>query len=87
MSIDVRRDAFEIAEPLHAVGSALGADPIQFILGGGDDHPLLACFPSAADVPEGWRVIGSVGPADPRTGPGVTVDGGEYDGPTGWTHF
>ena len=87
VSIDVRRDAFEVAEPLHAVGSALGADPIQFILGGGDDHPLLACFPSAGDVPEGWRVIGSVGPADPRNGPGVTVDGGEYEGPTGWTHF
>ena len=42
-----RRDAFEIAEPLQAVGAALGADPLQFILGGGDDHALLATFPDA----------------------------------------
>ena len=80
VAIDVRRDAFEIAEPLQAVGAALGADPIQFILGGGDDHALLATFPDAA--PEGWQVIGSV-----SEGAGVTVDGAPYDGPTGWTHF
>ncbi len=58
VAIDVRRDAFEIAEPLQAVGAALGADPLQFILGGGDDHALLATFPGA--VPDGWLVIGSV---------------------------
>ncbi len=80
VAIDVRRDAFEIAEPLQAVGAALGADPIQFILGGGDDHALLAAFPDAA--PDGWQVIGSV-----SDGTGVTVDGAPYDGPTGWTHF
>ena len=80
VAIDVRRGAFEIAEPLQAVGAALGADPIQFILGGGDDHALLATFPG--DVPEDWLVIGSV-----TAGSGVTVDGAAYDGPTGWTHF
>ena len=80
VAIDVRRDAFEVAEPLQAVGAALGADPIQFILGGGDDHALLATFPGT--VPEGWQVIGSV-----TAGDGVTVDGAPYDGPTGWTHF
>jgi len=86
VAIDVRRDAFEIAEPLQAVGAALGADPIQFILGGGDDHALLATFPDAP--PEGWLVIGSVSDgADGADGVGVTVDGGPYDGPTGWTHF
>ena len=45
VAIDVRRDAFEVPEPLVAVGSALGADPLGFILGGGDDHALLATFP------------------------------------------
>ena len=82
VAIDVRRDAFEVPEPLTAVGAALGADPLQFILGGGDDHALLATFPDVASVPAGWQVIGQV-----RTGSGVTVDGAEYDGPTGWTHF
>lgn len=82
VAIDVRRKAFDLAEPLVAVGAALGVEPLQFVLGGGDDHSLLATFPSAAAVPEGWHVIGSV-----SEGEGVTVDGGEYEGPTGWTHF
>ena len=81
VAIDVGTDAFEIAEPLHAVAAATGADPVSFILGGGEDHPLLATFPSA-DVPGGWSVIGAV-----AEGSGVTVDGAPYDGPTGWTHF
>lgn len=81
VAIDVRRAAFEVPEPLVAVGGALGADPLGFILGGGDDHALLATFPEGA-VPPGWQVIGAV-----TDGSGVTVDGGEYDGPTGWTHF
>jgi thiamine-monophosphate kinase len=81
VAIDVRPDAFEIPEPLRAVAAATGADPLTFVLGGGDDHALLATFPSAA-VPDGWTVVGSV-----AEGAGVTVDGGEYDGPTGWTHF
>jgi thiamine-monophosphate kinase len=86
VSIDIRRDAFEVPEPLHAVGAALGADPMQFILGGGDDHPLLACFARKKDVPKGWTVIGEV--SEPgEEGPRVTVDGFDYEGPTGWTHF
>jgi thiamine-monophosphate kinase len=82
VAIDVRRDAFEIAEPLTAVGAALGADPLGFILGGGDDHALLATFPDRASVPDDWSVVGEV-----TDGEGVTVDGAAYDGPTGWTHF
>jgi len=86
VSIDVRSDAFEIPEPLQAVGAALGADPMQFVLGGGDDHALLATFPDAASVPAGWQVIGAV-VAPTEDGPAVTVDGASYDGPAGWTHF
>ena len=32
-------------EPLHAVAAATGADPVSFVLGGGEDHSLLATFP------------------------------------------
>jgi len=86
VAIDVHTGAFEVAEPLHAVSAALGSDPIGFILGGGDDHALLATFGSASDVPDGWTVIGEV--REPTSdGPRVTVDGAPYDGPTGWTHF
>lgn len=82
VAIDVRTESFEIPEPLQAVGAALGADPLQFMLSGGDDHALLATFPDAASVPTGWRVVGEV-----LEGEGVTVDGAAHDGPTGWTHF
>ncbi|QWF23961.1 thiamine-phosphate kinase [Nocardioides sp. LMS-CY] len=82
VAIDVHASAFDVPEPLHAVGAALGADPIQFMLSGGEDHALLATFASVDAVPAGWAVIGSV-----AAGSGVTVDGTPYEGPTGWTHF
>lgn len=81
VAIDLRAGSFEVAEPLHAVGAALGADPTGFVLGGGDDHPLVACFP-ADGVPDGWRVVGEV-----LEGEGVTVDGEPYEDAAGWTHF
>ena len=71
---------------MHAVGSALGVDPMQFILGGGDDHAIIATFPATADLPEGFTTIGSV--AEPgESGAVVTVDGAAYDGASGWSHF
>ena len=54
VAIDLRADAFEVAEPLQAVGAALGVDPLSFVLDGGDDHPLVACFPR----PEPCRTAG-----------------------------
>jgi thiamine-monophosphate kinase len=81
VAIDLHRDAFDIPAPLQAVAAATGSDPMALVLGGGEDHPLLATFAPAA-VPDGWTVVGDV-----REGEGVTVDGAEYDGPTGWVHF
>ncbi|SFC42065.1 thiamine-monophosphate kinase [Nocardioides terrae] len=82
VAIDVTSGSLEVPEPFRAVAAALNADPLSFALSGGDDHALLATFPSASALPEGWREIGSVSDGD-----GVTVDGKPYDGPTGWTHF
>jgi thiamine-monophosphate kinase len=82
VAVDVSRGAFELAEPMRAVGSALGVDPMQFVLGGGDDHAIVATFPAGTSLPEGFHAIGSV-----SDGAGVTVDGAEYDGPTGHDHF
>ena len=81
VAIDLRSAAFEVPEPLHAVAAATGSDPLHLILGGGEDHSLLATF-DPGSVPAGWTEIGTVG-----EGEGVTVDGAPYDGPTGWTHF
>jgi thiamine-monophosphate kinase len=82
VAMDIETAAFEVAEPLRAVGAALGADPMGFILGGGDDHALVATFPAGSSLPDGWIRIGEVG-----EGAGVTVDGSTYEGPTGHTHF
>ncbi|HEX4189684.1 MAG TPA: thiamine-phosphate kinase [Marmoricola sp.] len=84
--IDIWSTAFEIDEPLQAVGAALGVDPLTFILGGGDDHPLVATFPPGSPLPEGFRPIGSVTGVDDE-GPRVTVSGDPYEGPAGWSHF
>lgn len=84
VTIDVLTDAFEIAEPVQAVASATGASPLVFMLTGGEDHALAATF-APHDVPAGWNVIGRVLPY--QDGPRVTVDGGEWDGATGWDHF
>ena len=81
VAIDLRSAAFEVPEPLHAVAAATGSDPLQLILGGGEDHSLLATF-DPGTVPDGWTEVGTVG-----EGEGVTVDGAAYDGPAGWTHF
>lgn len=82
VAIDVRTGSLEVPEPLHAVAAATGADAMTFVLSGGEDHSLLATFPSAGDVPAGWLSIGTV-----AEGEGVTVDGAAYAGATGWTHF
>ena len=52
------------------------------MLRGGEDHALAATFAAGTRLPEGWQPVGLV-----SAGSGVTVDGAEYDGPTGWTHF
>lgn len=82
VAIDITAGAFELAEPLQAVGAALGVDPMRFILAGGDDHALAATFPAGTSLPDSWMVIGSV-----AEGEGVTVDGATYEGPGGHTHF
>jgi thiamine-monophosphate kinase len=82
VAVDIDQASFDVAEPLRAVGAALGADPMRFILTGGDDHALVATFPASATLPEGWRRIGQV-----KEGSGVTVDGSTYEGPAGHEHF
>jgi thiamine-monophosphate kinase len=66
------RTCLEPAGPLHQVGSALGVDPMVWVLTGGEDHALLATFPPTARLPEGWSAIGAVRAS--RV-PGVRVDG------------
>lgn len=84
--IDVRSDAFEVPDVLAEVGSALGVDPLSWILTGGDDHALAATFPAAAGLPDGWRPIGTVAEPTSDAQPEVYVDGKPY-GAGGFDHF
>lgn len=83
--IDLDRSAFEVPPRMGEIASALGQDPLSWLLGGGDDHALVATFGSASQVPADWRIIGEVlAPAqDPAQ---VTVNGG-IPTVTGWDHF
>jgi thiamine-monophosphate kinase len=70
---------------LVAAAEALG-DPLlasTWILTGGEDHALLACFPPDAVVPPGFAMIGLVAGGEPR----VLVDGRSWTGSDGWHHF
>jgi thiamine-monophosphate kinase len=68
----LERVCLEPAGPLQQVGSALGTDPLAWVLTGGEDHALIATFPPRAALPVGWTPIGQV-----RKGrrPGVLVGG------------
>ena len=82
VAIDVRTDGIDMPDPIREIAGALGADPMHWILTGGDDNALVATFPAAAVLPERWRVIGRA-----SVGEGVTVDGVAYEGPGGHVHF
>jgi thiamine-monophosphate kinase len=84
--INLRRDAFEVAEPLQAVAAATGSDPYTFIFTGGDDHALAATFPSSDAVPAGWLVVGGVSDANDDQA-GVLVDGAVWESASGFDHF
>jgi thiamine-monophosphate kinase len=84
--IDLRRDAFELPEPLQAVAAATGSDPYTFVFTGGEDHALTATFRSPDAVPAGWLVVGAVGVANDDH-PRVLVDGAVWDSPAGFDHF
>jgi thiamine-monophosphate kinase len=68
-------------EAVTPAAQAAGVDPWALVLGGGEDHALVACFADAP--PPGWRVIGSV-----RAGTAqVLVDGAPWSGSAGWQSF
>src|SRR5712675_1273585 len=75
VGIDLSRSALSTDRDAVAdAAAAAGADAWEWVLGGGEDHALVAAFPAA--LPAGWRAIGRVldGPAR------VLVDGAKWDG-------
>lgn len=83
VGIDVRTADLDVPTRLVEVGAALGADPVQWVLTGGEDHALVATFPPFTELPDGWRPIGVATMAES----GITVDGKPYSGEGGWAHW
>ncbi|HET9258166.1 MAG TPA: thiamine-phosphate kinase [Pseudonocardiaceae bacterium] len=82
VGIDIDSAALPVAAELAEAAAAMGADARHWVLTGGEDHALLACFPVRATLPAGWARVGLV-----RPGHDVTLDGRPCEGPGGWAHF
>jgi thiamine-monophosphate kinase len=82
VGIELSREALKVDhDGVAAAAAETGEDPWEWVLGGGEDHALVATFPGA--IPAGWRRIGSVVDGPER----VLVDGAEWTGKTGWQSF
>jgi thiamine-monophosphate kinase len=75
-----------LATPLEAASALLGRDPMDWILGGGEDHGLLATFPANVQLPSGFTAIGSVQAVAEGQHSGVRIAGKPAD-TVGWDHF
>jgi thiamine-monophosphate kinase len=84
VNVDVRSELVPVSDKLRDVASALGGDALEWALTGGEDHALVATFPTEDAVPAGWTVFGRV-----RSGTGITVDADRWGGAgdPGWKHW
>jgi thiamine-monophosphate kinase len=88
VAIDLDPDAVPVDAQLRATARRLDVDVMSWVLTGGEDHALAACFPSETALPPGWTAVGRVleRPASPEA-PLVTVAGRAWAGAPGWDHF
>lgn len=89
--VDIDFQASTLARDLQRLSPAaqrLGTDPLDWVLGGGEDHGLLATFSSEKDLPEGFRVVGIVLEASDASGEQkILVDGVVPRSAEGFDHF
>ena len=64
----------------------IGASAIDWVIGGGEDHSLLATFPAGAVIPRAFKTIGRVSAPNDSTQAQVTLDGVALP-ETGWDSF
>ncbi len=86
--LDLAPDALLPSSLLLQAAAALGLPASaaqEWVLTGGEDHCMLACFPSDAVIPEAFRVIGAVAAADAE--PGVWLGGKPFSGSGGFRHW
>jgi thiamine-monophosphate kinase len=75
-----------LADGLVPASSLVDADPLDWVLGGGEDHGLLATFPPGVPLPPGFTAIGSVQAVGAGERSGVRIAGQPADS-VGWDHF
>jgi thiamine-monophosphate kinase len=88
VSVVLDPGAFDVPARMAEVAASMGVDPLQWVLTGGDDHALAACFPPDVVLPESWRIIGRV-VETLSDGPRVRLADGSrpsYED-SGWDHF
>jgi thiamine-monophosphate kinase len=86
--IDLHPDALAPPEDLRRAADLLKRpdDARSWVLTGGEDHAMLACFPPDAALPASFEVIGVV--SDRGDGAArVTVGGLPWGDAGGWVHF
>jgi thiamine-monophosphate kinase len=81
--LEIDTGALTVDQPLADAAAAFNADPLEWVLRGGEDHALLATFPAGAPLPDGFAAIGRVGVGEA----GVLVDGERTTGAGGHDHF
>jgi len=90
VAIGIDPSLIEVAEPVASAAAAFNADPLVWVLTGGEDHAVAATFPAGAPLPEGFAVVGSVAAVadfEVLDAPGVTVGGRVPRGAGGHDHF
>lgn len=90
VAMDIDPTALVVADPVAGAAAAFNADPLVWILTGGEDHAVVATFPAGVTLPEGFVAFSTVvEPADvpALSGPGVTVAGRVPLGAAGHDHF
>ena len=71
-----------LGEPLRGVASLLGMDPLEWVLGGGEDHGLLATVNPNVMPLAGFTAVGSV-----EAGHAEVTVGSQSPANVGWDHF
>jgi len=85
LALDATRLARASGVVVDLDAASLGGDP-HAALAGGEDHSLLATFPPHAELPGGFRPLGTVrdlGEGAPR----VSLDGRDLGEPGGWDPY
>ena len=86
VAFDIDSAALPCDEAVITTASAYNLDALTWVLGGGDDHALLATFEAGATLPEGFTAVGTVMDVV-GSGARVSVDGKQVEQIAGFEHF